>query len=195
VPVETVVIADTDYNGMKYFAWKYDPDPPGIECPTACIYYGYHPYVLVLALDITQTDHDALLTYPDVFVFPPLDQLDETIAPGDNLDEFFEAIDLPTDWMTSSTTYREFIKRTICIFLFCQRYRGISQGHDLFENVDLDDKYNDLTIEEQGWFDETVISYGYDPALILPQMKFRQMLKMASDWMDARTVYIGGIAF
>jgi len=195
VPVETVTIGDMEYNGMKYFDWRFDPDPPGIEGPTACIYYGYHPYVLVLALDILQADHDALLTYPDVFVFPPLDQLDQAINPVDNIDVFFEGIDLPTDWMTPSTTYREFIKRTICIFLFCQRYRGISQGHDLFENVDLDDKYNDLTIEEQGWFDETVISYGYDPALILPNMKFRQMLKTASDWMDARTVYIGGIAF
>jgi hypothetical protein len=197
VPVETVVNnAGMTCNGAKYFNWGYDPDPEtAISTPTACIYYGYHPWVLVLAKDISQADHDTLIGYPDVFAFPALDQLNQTIDPGDNIDGFFEGIDLPTDWMTPSTTYIELLRRTISIFLFCQRYHGISQGHDLFENVDLEDKYSTLTVEEQGWFDATIESYGYDPALILPQMKFRQMLKMASDWMGARTFYIGGIEF
>jgi len=196
VPVESVIIEDITYIGPKYFEWKNDPDPENaIDTGYECIYYGYHPYILLLAKDISQDDHDTLLTYLDVFAFPPLDQLDQAINPVDNIDVFFEGIDLPTDWMTPSTTYREFIKRTICIFLFTQRYRGISEGHDLFENVDLDDTYNDLTSEEQGWFDATVESYGYNPDLILPNMKFRQLLKAASDWMDTRTVYIGGIAF
>ena len=196
VPVETVVIGDIEYNGMKYFSWKYDPTPEtAINVASACIYYGYHPYVLVLAQDITQEEHDTLLTYPDVFAFPELDQINTTIDPGDNIDVFFEGIDLPTDWMTPSTTYLEFLRRTVSIFLFCQRYRGISGGHDLFENVDLEDKYSTLTAEEQGWFDATIESYGYDPGLILPQMKFRQMLKLASDWMDERVFHIGGVEF
>lgn len=195
VPVETVVINDMEYNGMKYFNWKYDPDPPGIETPSACIYYGYHPFVLVLAKDISQADHDMLLTYPDVYVFPELDQLDQKIPPQDNIDDFFEAIDLPTDWANPNTTYIEFLRRTVSIFLFCQRYRGISQGNDMFENVGLDDRYNDFTAQEQAWFDATVDSYGFDSGLILPNMKLRQMLKQASDWMDERVFYIGGVEF
>ena len=195
VPVETVIIGEMEYNGMKYFDWRFDPNPPGIETPTECIYYGYHPSVLVLAKDISQTDHDALDSYPDVFVFPEFDQLDDSIDPQDNAKDFFEGISLPADWLTPATSYRELLRRTITIFLFNQRYRGISEGHDVFENVTLDDTYNDLTAEEQAWFDATVESYGWNPGLILPNMKLRQLLKTASDWMDERSVYIGGYEF
>lgn len=197
VPVETIINqAGIECNGPKYFHWRYDPDPEtAIEASSDCIYYGYHPWVLVLSKDISQADHDALVLYSDVYAFPSLDQLNQTIAPQDNIGDFFEGIDLPTDWANPSTTYIEFLRRTLSMFLFCQRYRGISQGHDVFENIGLDDSYNDFSAEEQGWFDATVESYGFDPDLILPNMKLRQMLKQASDWMDERIFYIGGIEF
>lgn len=190
VPVEYNAYA----TGPKYFAWKYDPDPPGITVDRLSNqYYGFHPWALAMAQGISQADHDFLVLRSDVYVYPELDQLDNTIAPGDEIGTFYESLNIPTDWMTPSQTYREFLRQTMGMFTFHNRYEAKSQGHSIFENNDLNTQYRQMTTEEQGWFNETVASFGYDPAIINPNSKLRQMLKQAGDLFASWNFALGGI--
>lgn len=182
VPVETVSQPGGIARGPKYFVWKYDPDPPGIVTNRLSNqYYGGHPWTLTMAQGISQTDHDFLELQSDVYVYPPLDQLDVAIPGTDSIDTFYEGLNIPTDWMTASNTYREFLRQTMGMFSFHNKYEAISNGHSLFETHDLSTRYRDFTTEEQGWFDATLASYGYDPGIINENNTLRQMLKQAGD--------------
>lgn len=197
VPVEQVTNGITR-NGPKYFAWRFDPDPPGISGGVSLMDYGFMPYMLALARNISQADHDALILNNDVYSFP--ENLDQQIDSGDNLDVFFEAINIPTDWLTAANTYHEFLRQAAAMFQFAQAYHGIAasetgEHHHLFDTVTLDDRYRDMTVLQQRWFDATVAHFGYDPEIINPNRTFRQLLKLVGDAWGNRPFYMGGVAF
>jgi hypothetical protein len=189
VPVETN--AD-GWRGPKYFEWFGDPDPPGIVCAWAMMDYGFAPTALLLAKDISQADHDALVLNSDVFAFP--DVLD---SPVDDpaVDDFFEGVNLPTDWLTPSTTWLELLRMCAGIFQFNQRYNGISGGHSVFENADLDTRLRQMTDQEQIWFLATVESFGYDPGLINDNSQLRLLVRQAGGYWQDQPFYLGGWAF
>ena len=96
VPIETIGSA----RGPMYFSWKYNPD--GIVCNWAMMDYGFAPSALLVAKDISESDHAIVIANADVFYFPanlegPVDQ---AVQP------FFEGVKLPTDWLTPATTWR-----------------------------------------------------------------------------------------
>ena len=194
VPVET----NGNYRGPMYFdGWRGDPSPGGIASPWAMMDYGFTPYALLLAKDISQADHDALILNADVFVFP--DNLDGPVN-DPNVDTFFEAIHLPTDWLTPSTTWRELLRQVAGIFQFNQRYAYISSKasgvtHSIFDTATLDTRLNQMTTDEQAWFLATVESFGYDPELVPLNARLRQLVKQAGDYWQDRPFYLGGWEF
>lgn len=195
VPVERVTRPDGNYaNGPKYFRWKYDPDPPGIVVDRLSNqYFGFHPWTLTMAQGISQADHDFLALQVDVYVYPLLDQLDDSIAPTDDIDTFYEAINIPTDWMTPANTYREFLRQTMGMFTFHNRYEFKSGGHSLFEGGGLDTRLRQLSAEEEEWFYQTAESFGIDRSQINRQNQLRQLLKQASDLFASWDFALGGI--
>lgn len=121
------------------------------------------------------------------------ENLDVAIPGADPIDTFYEGLNIPTDWMTPSTTYREFLRQTMAMFTINSKYGVISQGHNLFSTYDLSTRYNELTAQEQAWFDATIQSFGYDPSIINPNATFRQMLKAASDELSFMSFQMGDI--
>lgn len=194
VPIEQV----GNYRGPEYFKWRFDQTPEtSIDCKWSMMDYGFLPNALVLAHDITLEDHTALILNSDVYPFP--DDLDQPVDdPG--VDTFFEAIHIPTDWLTPATTWRELLRQLAGMFQFNQRYGGVSADlsgtpHSVFENVTLDDTYSDFTTDETIWFDATVESFGYDPSIILPNQKLRQLVKTAGNFWEGQPFYMGGYKF
>ena len=198
VPIEIVSTgANTEARGPKYLVWKYDPDPPGIACNFGMMMYGFTPYALVAALDITQIDHDALILHSDVFAFP--DNLDASVS-DPNIDTFFETIHVPTDWLTPSTSYRELLRQTAGMIQFNQRYGGIygeryGGWHSLFDTATLDTRLSQLATQEREIFLATVQSFGYDPSLIPTNARLRQLVKQAGSYWEGQPFYIGGYKF
>jgi len=198
LPIEENTLGDTTFRGPKYLKWGYDPDPPGI--PTggyALMDYGFTPYALVLAKNITQTDHDALILNSDVFAFP--DNLDQPVTdPG--IDPFFEAINIPTDWLTPATTYRELLRQTAGMFQFNQRYSGIAaqqtgEPHSIFDTATLDTRLRQMTDQEQLWFLATADSFGYDSSQINDNNQLRLLVKQAGDYWIDQIFTMGGFEF
>ena len=117
-------------HGPKYFDFAMEPDPTKIQCAWAIMKYGWSPYGLLVAKDISQEDQDFLALQSDVFRFP--DNLDGPVDQA--VQAFFEGIHLPTDWMTPATTWRELMRQTAGMFQFNQRYGGLSVTYPLDMN-------------------------------------------------------------
>jgi hypothetical protein len=195
VPAERVSTGpETFARGPAYFHWKYDIDGPGIRADRiSSIYYGFQDVCLVSAEGITQNDHDFLALQPDVYVYPPLDQLDNSITPADPIDAFYESLNIPTDWLTPATTYRQFLRQTLGMWNFNQRYSGISQGGSIFDNADMSTRLRDMSAQEQEWFGLVLDSYGLPRNAVNDNNTLRQILKQGSDWLTGRSYQLGGI--
>lgn len=197
VPIEVIPNPPIgDYRGPKYFRWRFNPG--GIDCRWSFMRYGFTTFGLLLALDITQVDHDALVLNPDVYAYPEV--LDQSIAPGDNLDSFFEGVGVPTDWLTPSTTYLEFLRIMAAMFQFNQRYGGraaeqTGEYHSLIDDAGgLNTRYNNWSQQTRDWFVATLADFGYDQA-IPGNPTLRQLLKRVGDAWGARQFRMGGVMF
>jgi len=181
--------------GPAYFAW--DENPDGIACGWSMMDYGFSPSALLVAKEISQADQDYLALQTDVFRFP--ENLDTPVV-SDTVDIFFEGINLPTDWLTPSTTYRELLRQTAGMFQFNQRYGGIAatetgELHSIFDNATLDTRLRQLTADEQRWFLMTVESFGFNPALVDLNAKLRLLVRQAGDFWAGQPFYLGGYEF
>jgi hypothetical protein len=165
---------------------------------TSLMDYGFVPSGLILAKDIPQAEHDALILNSDVFSFP--DNLDQPVTNQSGIDDFFEAINLPTDWMTPATTYREFMRQTAGMFQFNQRYGGIAaaetgQLHSIFDNANLNTRLRQMTDDEERWFRETATSFGFPGENINDSSRLRQLVKSAGDFWAGQPFFMGGVEF
>lgn len=181
--------------GPKYFAWDFDPDPPGIPSKYSLRDYGFTPYALVAAKNITQADHDALILNDDVFAFP-----DDFDGPVDDpaVDVFFEDIHLPTDWLTPATTWRELVRQTAGMIKFNQRYGGIAahetgEFYSIFDTATLDTRLRQMTDQEQSWFLQTIESFDWDSSQINDNNRLRLLIRQAGNYWAEKVVRIGGL--
>ena len=192
IPIEMI----SGTRGPKYFSFlPGPPDPTKITSGFSLMDYGFTPYGLVLAKEISQTDHDALILNSDVYLFP--ENLDQPVS-DPNIDTFFEAIHLPTDWLTPSTTYRELTRQTAGMFLFNQRYGGIAaeqtgELHSVFDTATLDTRLRQMTDQEQAWFLETVEWFGFDSSVISDNSRLRQLVKQAGTFWEGQRIVMGGV--
>jgi hypothetical protein len=197
-----VPIIEETFNGIlyrtpKYWWGKLDSDPPLLQGPRAMLAYGFTPFGLLAAPDISQTDHDFLSAQPDVYTFPA--DLDQPITDPD-IDTFFEDINLPTHWLTPSTTYREFMRQTAGMFAFNKRYAGIAAAetdtrHSIFDTATLDTRLRQMTAQEQEWFYLTVESFGFDRSIVNDNSQLRLLIKQAGNYWIGQEFKIGGMVF
>ena len=95
LPIEQVDL-NGPKRGPKYFAWKFDPDPPGLAARWGLMDYGLIDACLVAA-DVTQEEHDQLASEVDVAAAPlNLDQnISEIAIP--QVQAVLEALRIPAD--------------------------------------------------------------------------------------------------
>jgi len=191
VPVETVGNA----RGPEYFKWRFNPS--GIDCRWSAMDYGFVPTMLVLAHDIEQADHDALVLNADVYAFP--EDVDQPVS-DPTIDVFFETLHIPTGWLTPSTTYRELLRQLAGMFQFNQRYGGIAADqsgelHSIFDTATLDDRLREMSAQEEEWFYLTLESFGYDRTLVSRNSRLRQLVKQAGNLWEGQSFVMGGVEF
>lgn len=188
VPIEQV----GNKRGPEYFSWRFDANGPSINCRWSMMDYGFINNALLMAHDILPADHAALILHADVFAFP--DNLDQSIT-DPNVSTFFETVNIPTNWLTPSTTYRQFLRYTAGMFQFNQRYGGISGGQSIFGGgITLDTNWNSLSTQQKTWFNQTLASFGFLNG-VTGNPKIRTLAKQAGDlWGDA-PFFLGGFEF
>jgi len=117
--------------GPKYIQWR--DNPSGIPVSLwGLMDYGFEP-VCIFRGDVTAEQHTELSGYPDVYAFPE----DLSAQIGANLatmESVLEAINLPSAWLTPTTTYRQILKRSAIVFQCLQRLKGMIGNFGLFNN-------------------------------------------------------------
>jgi hypothetical protein len=191
--VPILVLAGT-HRVPAYFHNKYDPS--GIQCDWSMMDYGFTNFALLVAKDISQEDQDFLALQSDVFRFPAAltGPVDQEVQP------FFEAVHLPTDWMTPATTWIELLRQVAGMMQFNQRYGGIAaresgEIRSIFDTATLDTRLRQMGADEQAWFLEAVETYGYDSSQINDNNQLRLLVRQAGDFWAGRPFYLGGIEF
>ena len=156
--------------------------------------YGFLPYALLLAIDIAPADDTFLSAQADVYAWPLV--LTPAISDRTAINTFFEAINIPTDWLTASNTYLEFLRQMAGLFQFNQRYGTISGANQslLGNGVTLETRWGQLSAQQQTWFNQTITSFGYIYT-VSGNPKLRTLAKQAGDLWGSQPFYLGGIQF
>jgi hypothetical protein len=165
-------------------------NPTGYACRFSSSRYGRQDMWLIRVMDISAEVYAALAAQPDVYAFPADTNLDSPITDKAVIDSFFEGFNIPTDWTTPSTTYRELLRTLANMALMLQRYYGIA-GEELFvSGVTLDTRVRDLSTLAQNSLQQTVNSFGYSIP-INQNATLRQLLKTAADVLQSTPVKLG----
>ena len=193
VPIETDA-----YNarGPAYLCWGDKIPPDCIPISWSMMDYGFSPLGLVAAKDLTPEQKTELESHADVFRFP--DNLDTPV--DQDVQAWFEGVNLPTDWLTPATTWRELMRQVAGMFMFNQRYMGIAAAetgelHSIWDTATLSTRLRQMTEDEQRWFLLTVDSFGFDSSLISTNSQLRLLVRQAGDYWAGQTFYLGGAEF
>jgi len=192
LPIETVTTgAGTQARGPKYFSWRYDPDPPGINAPWGMMDYGLIAACIVVA-DVTEEQHQTITANLDV-ASPPanLDQnISEIAIP--TVKDVMEALRIPADWVTSAYTYRQILRMIAGLFQFAQKHHGMHNEALIDSTAQLNLRWNQIALARQQRIMATADALGYDYSAVQGTWLVRRILKYLGDQWAAKPIYIGG---
>jgi len=177
LPIE---IAEGNHRGPMYLKWRFNAT--GIDCKWSMKDYGLIPAAMV-ACDLTQAQHEQLVTNPDVAAAP--ENIDNNISdiaiPA--VKEVLEALRIPAGWVTNAYTYRQILRMVGGLFLFAQRYHGM-HNEQLIDNVgQLDLQWSQIPTDRQNRIKATADALGYTYADVKNTWLVRRILKhLADQW-------------
>ena len=145
----------------------------------------------MVCADPDPADVAVLQSKPDVYVFP--DDLSGPVA-DPSIDVFFDAINLPTNWLTPSSTYLDLVKRTAGIVLFNQTFAGISGGLSIWDNgTNLDTRLRDLPSNYVEYFFQSIEAYGLPRSAINVNQSLRTLVRQAGSYWDSLPIKFGRV--
>jgi hypothetical protein len=185
LPVEQVGI----YRGPKYFHWRYDPDPPGIDCQWAMKDYG-SVNECVIAADLTAADDTALRSNGDVYGFPENLDANMPASERNKLNAVLDAAFVPRQWVLSGVTYRVALRTITTMFFYMQRLTTL--GGNPFEwGITLNTKWSELSAQQKEWITQAAWDLGFTIDFITANSTVRQIIKGMADQWGARPVLFG----
>lgn len=176
--------------GPKYFAWRYDPDPPGLADAWSILDYGLID-MGVLVSDITDTDHTFLAAQADVFSFPVDLDVTMTAAERSTLSTYLEAHGVPGDWVSAQDTWRTALRTVSGMFLYMQRLTALAGSSPLDWGYNLNTQWRNISASHQTEMTDAATSLGYDVSFIRNTTQIRALLKTFSDAWGNQTIYMG----
>lgn len=131
------------YHGPKYFKWGRAGQSSGSLPLIDSFDYG-NQGVFLVAADLAQVDHDALVLNADVIAMP-LD-IDSTVLGGERNDlrTSFEDFTIPATWIETGATYRSILKRLTGMFFVLNCFQGHSPTGYIFLPANLNASYSTL---------------------------------------------------
>lgn len=188
LPIETGTNASK--RGPKYFAWTFDPDPPGINCQWSMKDYG-SINMAVLAADIAEADHNALVLNADVYAFPINLDVVMTLVERQAANTYFEAHAIPGDWLAQGDTFRSVLRVVIGIFLYLQSVLGmIGYPTDPFAGLTLNTQYRNIPNPLHDAMQQGAISLGYTWN-VANNDQVRKIFKLMSDQWGSTPIEFG----
>jgi hypothetical protein len=190
-PVEEIVQGGTTYRGPKYLKWRMNPT--GIDARWSMVDYGLMPTALLVG-DVTAAQHTQAATQPDIVVIPEnIDNAIGSIALPIVVSEL-EALHIPANWVTTTHTYREVMRRMAHLFQLAQRYHGRTAKKLIESGFNLNTFVSTLPINVRTSLNEAAQSLGWDTSMILGSWTLRQALLYLADQWGSTPVLFGNLA-
>lgn len=135
--------------------------------------YGLEP-VCLFASDVTEARHAELIAHADVTEIP---QNLETQVGGNlaRLQAILDGYNIPNDWITSTTTYKQVFRAVATLFQVMQKFHHGSLERLFKTGITLDTRMNQLPGAARNTLQEAVEKTGLDPA----ELKGTNTLKAA----------------
>lgn len=182
--------ADSLSRGPKYFAWRNDPDPPGLTDKWSMKDYGSID-MAILVSDISDADHATLTANADVLAIPI--NIDNTLntSARNTARNYLEARNIPGLWITTSMTYRTVLRVITGFFLYFQRVTAV-----LGQEINLPAGWMDLQVQQipaniRSAMAQAANDMGYDYSAVTPTTTMRVILKAMADAWGSAPIYFG----
>lgn len=184
--------------GPKYFSGWSDTYPASIpDSVWSQIPYGYGAVCLLAVTDILPASATFLAAQADVYEFD-LGNLDAQLGPDrDTLIALLEGFNLPTNWTTPSTSYRELLRYLGGIYDFNRRWwvkhiRATGLQGDLFDFVGMDDKWNSLLQSGKDAFEAVLADAGF-PQGVSGNPTMRSLVRQGGSYFEQQELRLGGL--
>jgi hypothetical protein len=177
--------------GPKYFAWGIGPNKvAGIECLWSMKDYGSID-MAILAADIADADHDALVLNNDVYAYPENLDVAMGLVARQAFNTYAEAHGIPADWITNTTLYRECAKITTGMMLYFQRVASIlGYPTDPFVGLTLNTQYRNIPNPMHDAMLQASNDLGYTWE-VGNNDQIRKIFKMMADQWGSQPIYFG----
>jgi hypothetical protein len=146
--------------------------------------YGFRPVCLVAA-DMTNTDHAALIANADVYAFPDNFQTSGATVANQSatLTNKLESFGIPAQWVGSQSTYLSVAHTAGAMFQYMGRLNSILGNVDPFAGATLNTKISGLSQATQDAIFAAGASFGWNMNGISNQTTLRNAIKyMADQW-------------
>lgn len=155
--------------------------------------YGPEPWCLArIVPSPAPADHSALISDPQVFAIP--ENIDSEISSNVfTVITKLEAVNIPGDWVTASTTWRQLLNRVVSYCLMIQRSAGIAGDYisKIFDGRTLDNTISDLPVSMRSRLSDAADSFGFDRTGINNATTLREALKQIAHQHIEETRFIG----
>ena len=184
LPIERV----DNHRGPKYFKWRFNET--GIDCRWSMKDYGSID-MAVLAADILQADHDALVLNSDVYAFPENIDPAMTLAERSALNTYIEAHGIPGDWLAPGDTFRSVLRVITGMFLYLQRVLAIiGYPTDPYSGLTLNTQYRNIPNPLHDAMSQAAAELGYTWN-VGNNDQVRKIFKLMSDEWGSQPIYFG----
>lgn len=157
---------------------------PGVLGPVGEFSWSGMPYpfenVYLLGADVTPEQHAALSAQADVLAVPNALDSNVSALAVTTIQSKLEAINVPAEWVTTSLTYRQVLRRVGKIIQFAQRHRGL-HALRLLDGMTLDTRWNQLTEAQRTRLRSVADSFGIDYSGVTNTMTLREILRFLAD--------------
>lgn len=150
--------------------------------------YGDEPFCLVAA-DLG-SGHSALAAESDVTALPA-DLNQEIGGQLSTVQNTLESLNIPSDWVQSTHTYKRVLRAATLIFQIAQRHQGLSFGRIFTAGVTLDTQFNQLSSTARNRLLSVAQTMKLDTSGLGGASTLRQILKALADQLEAFNVWIG----
>lgn len=174
----------TDSRRPKYIAGV-------IAGPWSAMDYGDEPVMLVAA-DVTPGEHTTIAANADVAAAPA--DISTTISGTlSTVQTKYESFNIPADWVTSGMTWKTLIRWTSRLFVFHQRFQGLSGGRFFPAGITLSSLVGDLTAGQKSTYQTAASTLGVSLAGISNLTTIREALKLMAPQLNGADT-LGGVA-
>lgn len=141
----------------------------------------------LVAADVTVAQNTEISGNADVITIPA--NLDSQIGAAlATVQSKLDALNIPSDWVQSTNTYRDVLRVVIKVFRLINRFNAQQKVNFFASGVTLNTQINQLNAAQRNALTQAAQSFGLDAGGITPTMQIRQALRIVAVQLPSTTM-------